>query len=358
MKKKIIFVLFSLLLASSLLFAEGQKENSYIQKQQETKIFVDSLGREVEVPTNIERVAPSGNLSQQIIYSIVPDEMVGWGSRPTAEMQKYFKQEVVNRPVYGAFYGKKANLNMEALLVADPQVVVDIGEIKGSVEEMTKDLDDLQAKLNIPVVFIASYLDDMGSTYRALGDLLNKKEAGEERAEYCDQTVNEAKEVLATISEDTKPTIYYGTEQDGLTSFPKGSFHTQVFPLVGVNNIVEGKGNSIKVSPEQLIIWDPEYIILTGEGGYESFLSEDSPFKDLKAIKENHIFVIPEGPFNWIDRPPAMNRVLGMKWLGNLIYPDKFNYDIKQEAKTFYSLFYNYDLSDQELDELLKNSTR
>ena len=75
---------------SSSIFAQGQKENNYISQTEQTKIFVDSLGREVEVPVNIDRVAPSGNLSQQIIYSLVPEKMVGWGTRPTKEMQKYF----------------------------------------------------------------------------------------------------------------------------------------------------------------------------------------------------------------------------------------------------------------------------
>jgi len=356
MKKRILIIAICFLISSSI-FAQGQKENNYISQTEQTKIFVDSLGREVEVPVNIERVAPSGNLSQQIIYSLVPEKMVGWGTRPTKEMQKYFSQEIIDKPVYGAFYGKKANLNMEALLVANPQVVIDIGEIKGSKEEMIKDLDNLQEKLNIPVVFISSYLDQMDSTYIDLGNLLNEKERASIRAEYCANTLNQANQILSTIADNDKVSIYYGTEQDGLTSFPKGNFHTQVFPLIGVNNIVDSSSNVVQVSAEQLIIWNPDYIILTNEGGYDSFLAQDSPFKDLKAIKENHIFIIPEGPFNWIDRPPAMNRILGIKWLGNLIYPDQFNIDIRNEAKTFYKLFYNYELNDTELDQLLLHST-
>ncbi len=357
MKKRILIIAICFLISSSV-FAQGQKENNYIPQTEQTKIFVDSLGREVEVPVNIERVAPSGNLSQQIIYSLVPEKMVGWGTRPTKEMQKYFLPEIVDKPVYGAFYGKKANLNMEALLVADPQVVIDIGEIKGSKEEMIKDLDNLQDKLNIPVVFISSYLDHMDSTYIDLGNLLDENERASIRAQYCADTLNQAKQILSTIEENNKVSVYYGTEQDGLTSFAKGSFHTQVFPLIGVNNIVDSSSNVVQVSAEQLIIWNPDYIILTNEGGYDSFIAQDSPFKDLKAIKQNHIFIIPEGPFNWIDRPPAMNRILGIKWLGNLIYPEKFNIDIRNEAKTFYKLFYNYELNDTELDQLLLHSTK
>jgi len=355
--KRILVIMVSLIVCANL-FAQGQKENNFVQETEDTTIFVDSLGREVEVPTNIDRVAPSGNLSQQIIYSIVPNKMVGWGTRPTQDMAKYFDEDIINLPVHGAFYGKKANLNMEALLVADPQVVIDVGEIKGSKEEMIKDLDDLQSKLNLPVVFISSYLDDMGSTYRALGKLLNEEEKASERALYCENTLELSKNILSDIKEDEKKSIYYGLEPDGLTSFPKGNFHTQVFPLVGINNVVEGSNNWTKISPEQLIIYNPDYIILSERDAYDSFLSSDSPFDNVKAIKDNNIYIIPNGPFNWIDAPPAMNRILGIKWLGNLIYPDKYDIDIKKEAKIFYKLFYNYELSDAEVEELLINSTK
>ncbi len=357
MQKKLLFIIMLTFLTVNI-FALGQSEDAFLENKEETKEFVDSLGREVEVPVNIERVAPSGNLSQQIIYSLVPDKMVGWGTRPTSDMAKYFDEEIINRPVYGAFYGRKANLNMEALLVTDPQIVIDMGEIKGSKEEMIKDLDELQEKLNTPVVFIASYFADSGSTYRDLGSLLNEEEKAEERAKYCDDTLREVAQAANSIKSEEVVNIYYGTEPNGLTSYPKGNFHTQILPLIKVENIVDGSGNSIKVSPEQLLIWDPDYLIFTNEGGYDYFHSKESPFKDLKAMKNNHIYMIPEGPFNWFDRPPAINRVLGIKWLASLIYPDKYDFDIREEAKVFYKLFYHYELSDSEVDELLINATR
>lgn len=352
-KRKLFLVLIMFVISINI-YAQGDIEDNI--EVSETFVFVDSLGREVEVPTNIERVAPSGNLSQQIIYSIVPFKMVGWSSKPTEEMNKYFYSDVISKPVYGTFYGKKANLNMEALLVANPQVIVDIGEIKGSKEEMIKDLDELQAKLNIPVVFIASYLDHMGDTYRDLGVLLNEEEKGLERALVCDETLSLVNSITSNLSEDEKISVYYGLQQDGLTSFPKGNFHTQVFPLLGITNEVEAVGNWIKVSPEQIIIFNPDLILLTEESAYEYFTSENSPYSELDAIKNNMVYLIPEGPFDWIDSPPAMNRILGLKWLGNLLYPDKYNLDIKEEAKEFYNLFYHYDVNDSELDEILTNA--
>lgn len=352
--KKIKALIFILLIASATVFANGTSESNQNNEINQTKEFTDSLGRVVTVDKDIERIAPSGNLAQLIIYTMAPNKMVGWGSKPSSQLYKYFDKEVLELPVFGAFYGAKANLNLEAVINADPQVVIDLGEIKGSKEEMIKQLDTLQDSLGIPVIFVAAYLDNMGQTYRMLGDLLNMKSDGEEKANLCEDTISRAKNAEKQIKKQTR--IYYGVGSDGLKSYPKGSFRTQTLRLAGLDNVVEGKGNNIQVSPEQLIIWNPEVIIVDQTGGYEKFTEQNSPFSEIDAVKNNRVYKIPEGPFSWIDSPPSVNRILGIDWLGNLFYPDIFNIDIKSEAKTFYNLFYHYNLTDTEFDELMINS--
>ncbi|MEG2842839.1 MAG: ABC transporter substrate-binding protein, partial [Ruthenibacterium sp.] len=63
-----------------------------------TQIFTDSLGREVELPTDLQRIAPSGTLSQIILYTIAPDKLVGWTSNPTDAMKKYFDEKYTDLP--------------------------------------------------------------------------------------------------------------------------------------------------------------------------------------------------------------------------------------------------------------------
>ena len=79
-------------------------------------VFTDSLGREIELPDNIDGIAPSGNLAQLVLYSVAPEKITGWSSRLSGSAREYFTQDVVNLPVFGTFYGKKANLNKEALM--------------------------------------------------------------------------------------------------------------------------------------------------------------------------------------------------------------------------------------------------
>lgn len=49
--------------------------------------------------------------------------------------------------------------------------------------------------------------------------------------------------------------------------------------------------------------------------------------------------------------------MLAIKWLGNLLYPDVFDYDMTAETREFYSLFFHYELTEAEARALLENST-
>lgn len=52
-----------------------------------------------------------------------------------------------------------------------------------------------------------------------------------------------------------------------------------------------------------------------------------------------------------------MNRVLGIWWLGNLLYPELYDYDMVQVAREYYGLFWHYDLTEEEARQMLSCST-
>jgi iron complex transport system substrate-binding protein len=58
-----------------------------------------------------------------------------------------------------------------------------------------------------------------------------------------------------------------------------------------------------------------------------------------------------------MGNPPAAHRLVSILWLGNVFYPDVFDYDLEEEVKEFYKVFYNYELSNSEISEMMKYST-
>ena len=48
-----------------------------------------------------------------------------------------------------------------------------------------------------------------------------------------------------------------------------------------------------------------------------------------------------------------MNMVLGVWWLGNLLYPEVYDYDMTAKAQEIYKMFWNYDLTAEEAAAML-----
>ncbi len=343
----------SLAVASSTVASSSQPASS----ESETVSFTDSAGRTVEISKNITKIAPSGALAQVFLYSLCPDKLVGLSGKFSDDAKKYVDQKYWSLPVFGQFYGKNVSLNIEALAAAHPQIIIDIGEKKGTEKE---DMDGVQKQTGIPVVFVEATLGSISQAYLTLGDILNEKDQAQKLSDYCKFTLDDAKQKSASIPQDKRVKVYYGLGKDGLQTNPKGSIHADVIDLIGAVNVADipntqGSGGN-NVSMEQVMKWAPDAIIFDPGSAYGS-IGSNKLWKDFAAVKSSRVYEVPIGPYNWMGRPPSINRLLGVKWLGNLLYPDVYKYDMVKEAKDFYQLFYHYSLSDDGAKALMKNST-
>ena len=356
-----IAVMISLLLMSALLLSScGKEEAAYDPLDGvETVAFTDDCGREVQIPKTITKVAPSGSVSQMVLMTIAPDSLVGLSATPSMEQLDYFPEYTWELPTFGQFYGSKANLNMEALIAAQPQVIIDIGDKK---ESHKSDMDKIQKQTGIPTIFIEASLDKMPGAYRTLGELLAKEEKGNELADYIEDTVAFARDKAATIPEGEKRSVYYGTGASGLDCNADGSVQADVIDLIGAKNAVVGtdvsdKGGGTLVNMEQIYNFDPDVIIVTYEGIYDVIEGGDKSWAELSAVKKGDYYEIPGIPYNWMSGPPSVNRILGIWWLGNLVYPDSYDVDMVEKTREYYRLFFDYDLSEDQVKEMLANSS-
>ncbi|WP_455718676.1 ABC transporter substrate-binding protein [Anaerosporobacter sp.] len=322
----------------------------------DTILFTDSAGREVEIPSNITRIAASGSLAQIVLFSVDPDKLIGLASEFSDNAKSYIDEKYYDLPILGQFYGQET-FSAEAVVNANPQVIIDIGETKDTIEE---DMDTIQKQTGIPTIFIEATLETMPTAYRTLGELLDKETECEELATYCEDTWNDAKEKSDSIKEEDRVKVFYAEGDTGLQTEPKGSIHADVIDLVGATNVTDIESTSSKgleqVSMEQIMLWDPDVILFAPDSIYSS-VKEDKTWSELDAVKYNRVYEIPIGPYNWMGRPPSINRIIGIKWLGNLLYPDIFDYDMVEETQKFYKLFYHSTISEEQAKELMSYST-
>ncbi|MFV0242357.1 MAG: ABC transporter substrate-binding protein [Lacrimispora sphenoides] len=320
--------------------------------QSDARVFTDSAGREVTLPKEIKKIAPSGPLAQIVLYTLCPDKLSGLASDFSEGAKQYIDEKYWSLPKFGQFYGKNANLNMEALIAESPDVIIDIGEAKKSVKE---DMDALQEQLNMPVIFIEADLDTMSSAYEKLGELTGDTDQAKKLADDCNNILKKSETAREQLSE--KKSVYFAVGDDGLHTNAEGSIHARVIEQIGAENAakveMESSGGGSEVSFEQLLLWQPDVIIADSEALYQT-ITTDKVWGELNAVKEGKVYQIPSVPYSFMSSPPSVNRMIGILWLGNLVYPEQYSADIKQEVKDFYELFYHVTLDDTQADKILK----
>jgi iron complex transport system substrate-binding protein len=161
------------------------------------------------------------------------------------------------------------------------------------------------------------------------------------------------------VSPDKRPSIYVARGPRGLETGIAGSINSEALELAGARNVATptlGARGLTNVSMEQLLAWQPDFII-TIDGGFYQTVWNDPLWQQLAAVQAKHVDLAPTLPFGWVDEPPAANRLLGLRWLAKLLYPSLFPEDIRSEARRFYALFYQREPSDEQLDKLLAGTT-
>ena len=349
--KKWLAMLLAVVMVLSLAACGAQ---SSPQTDDTTRVFTDSVGREVEVPAQIDKVALSGPMAQIVLFALCPDKLVGVSNAWSTEAEQYLDEKYFTMPEIGQLYGGKGELNPETLLQSGAQIVIDVGEPKGSIAE---DLDALQEQTGIPFVHITATTETTGDAYRMLGDLLNMKDEAETLAAYCENIYDRTVSIAGSVE---KANVLYVTGDAGQNVIAAGSYHAEILDLLTNNLAVvdepSSKGTGNEVSMEQILTWDPDVVIFAPESIYDT-VADDAAWQSVTAIKNGAYYEVPFVPYNWMGFPPSVQRYLGMMWLSKVLYPDATaEYDLFSDVQEYYKLFYHCDLTQAQFDALVANS--
>ena len=356
--KKWIALLLALVMSVSLFACGAQPETNNGDSQNTgdeaaTRVFTDSCGREVTVPVNVEKVAVSGPLAQIVVFAMAPDKLVGIANAWDESAAQFLDTKYYDLPLLGQLYGGKGELNLETLLAVAPDVVIDVGEPKGSIVE---DMDALQEQTGIPFVHIDAYLASMDNTYAMLGDLLAMPNEAQGLADYCRYAYDRAVEIANSVE---KANLLYITGDEGLNVIAKGSYHAEAIDLLANNLAVveepSSKGTGNEVDMEQILNWNPD-VILFAPGSIYASVGSNENWQTVTAIKNGTYYEVPMGPYNWMGFPPSVQRLLGMTWMAKILYPAAADYDLYTEVSTYFLLFYHCELTQTQYDALVGNS--
>jgi iron complex transport system substrate-binding protein len=309
----------------------------------------DGAGRAVTVPEKVERVFPAGPPAAIFLYTLAPQLLLGWPRANRPEEREFLLPDVGSRPEVGRITGRGNTANLEVVLALKPDLILDVGSVNQTYVSLA---DRVQQQTGIPYALLDGRFDGTAQAYRTLGALIGRREQGEELARITDETMRTITGRIASIPKSSRPRVYYARGPRGLETGLGGSINVETIELLAQNVAGETRGGLAIVSIEQVLLWNPD-VIITIDRDFAAGVRSEAAWAPVKAVRDGRVHLSPKLPFGWVDFPPCVNRLIGLRWLAKILYPDLFPEDMRALTRDFYARFYHVTPNDQQIDRVL-----
>ena len=306
----------------------------------------DMAGRTVTIPDNISRVVPYDNKTNVLLYPIAKEKMIVKARAKVSPDLKYITKDFLRLKEIDT-------RNAEEVLRINPDLII-VGAFVDNKNGLNSYIE-FSEKINIPLIIVDLELTRLDKTYAFLGELFDCNEKAAEYVIYIQSVYTDIKNLG---DKKTEGKAYLANETNGLRTAPYGSRHAQIFDIMNIENVAHTKLNTDGfgiVSMEQVLIWNPGYIFCLGKGenGPYRTILKSALWRNINAVQNHKVYIIPSEPYPWFDMPPSINRLAGLIWFFNIFY-DQPPEVTKNKVEEFYRLFYNYSLNDEEYEKLFK----
>ena len=326
-----------------------------------SKNVTDMIGRNVEVPASVGSVVATSPPMTTVLYMIAPDKLKAVNFQWTDDEMKYVPSQYQNYPVVGGWYGTQDG-SYEEFIASEPDVVIESIDEGGDGDIST--VSEIQEKFGkIPVVAVkdTTNVEKVNESITFMGEIVGAQDKAKELNDFNQKYLDIVHDKSSKLSDSDKVKVYYAQGDDGLQTTPSHSTHGQLIDLIGAINVADSvaQGNTtsgVQVSMEQVISWNPDKII-TNDPEFYAKVYSDSNWGKLDAVKNKEVYVSPQSPFKWFDRPVGANMIIGVPWTAKVLYPDDYkDINMVDATKEFYSNFYHTDLSDDDAKQMLIDS--
>lgn len=317
--------------------------------------ITDMAGRAVTIPDASTKVFCSTPPTLLLLYALDPSLAAGLNFAFTGRETTYLRPEFLNLPVLGGWFGQGQTPNLESVMAANPDFILTWSWRTSAVEEVVA---KTAKTINLPVVYVRlDSLEDYAQAFEFLGRILHREARGQALALAARRMVAEVESVVAAIPKKERVSVYYAQGMDGLKTECDTSVHAELINLAGGRNVRSCTARDAygmeSVGIEEVLGADPD-VILAKERPFAQAARTSPVWNHLRAVRDGKVFSIPTTPFNWFDRPPSFMRILGLCWLTNKLYPERYPKDMIAETKSFYRLFLNVDLDDAQARAVLE----
>jgi len=316
--------------------------------------ITDATGRTLALPAQIDRVYAAGSPASVLVLAIAPEKLIGWTRAPRPDESAYLPDRLAALPALGRLTGRGNTANVEVVMQAKPDVILDVGSTSATYATLA---ERVEQQTGIPYLLFDGTLADTPRLLREVGRAVGTPDAAEALARDAETQLREVAERLRGVPEAARPRVYFARGPTGLTTAPRGSLQAETLALAGGANVIIAppgfNGNLINVSLEDVLAANPD-IIVASDPTFASAVGKSPSWRDLAAVRNKRVHVVPDVPFGWFDSPPGLNRLLGIQWLARVLYPTLFPESLGPRIVAFHRLYYHREPTDKQVRALLE----
>ena len=300
---------------------ELSSEESSTEADAEQTVYpvtvTDQAGREVTIEKEPSSIVSGYYISSSLLIALgLKDKVVGIEAKADKRpIYKLAAPELTELPNVGT----AKEFNLETCAALSPDLVILPMKLKDAAQSLT----------------------DLGITVL----LVNP-----ESQDLLTEMINTIATATNTNSEAAKLLAYIDSQKDMLTSALSGVEPESVY-LAGNSSFLSTAGPSMyqssitdtywaEISYEQLLAWDPSYIIIASDAEYTVYdVMNDPNLAECTAVKNSHVYAIP-GDMEALDSPVPAG-ILASVWLAGILHPDQVSADTyTTEMTNYYETFY------------------
>ena len=295
----------------------------------------DQAGRTVTIEDEPEKLVSGYYISTSLLIALeLDDSLVGIeakaGQRP---IYRRSAPELIELPSVGT----AKEFDLEGCTALEPDLVILPLKLKGAVET----LEDLGIDVLLVNPENQELLTDM---IELIADATNTEARAQELLDFIDKQETMLAETLADAE---APDVYLAGNSSFLSTAGDAMYQSDMIRLADGSNIAAEITDTywVEVSYEQVLTWDPDYIILASDASYTAAdVLADPNLAACTAVVNGNVYQMPNEAEAWDS--PVPSGILGSVWLASILHPELYTAEdsaalIDEYYETFYGFTYS-----------------
>lgn len=292
----------------------------------------DQLGREVVIEKEPESIVSGYYISSSLLIALGQKKrLVG------------IEAKADGRPIYGLAapellelpsVGTAKDFDLEGCAALQPELVIVPAKLKEAIPAMEE--------LGLTVLAVSP---EDRALFAEMAELIGIAVNAQERAKALVNHTDALLEALAPeLAGQDAPSVYLAGNSSLLSTAGGGMYQNSLIEQAGGTNAALELSDAYwaEISYEQLIDWNPEYIILAAEADYTvDMVLSDPQLAECTAVKNGQVYQIPGHIEAWDS--PVPGSACGTLWLASVLHPQVYSSgQYRQAVEDFYEEFYGF----------------